>query len=142
MSGKSALQTTLPQLPQAPTLLVHNTYTTQQDVQWAEARNSDLYWCTCPQANLYIEGQLPNYENFAEAKMTIGTDSLASNHSLSIWDEVQTIQKHTSIDLNILLTWACKNGAEFMQLPQLGSFQEGKKPGVCLVNKKGVKCLH
>lgn len=141
VSGQSALQTALVQMPQTPTLLVHNTYTTQEDVQWAEAQNDHLFWCTCPQANLFIEGKLPNYQNFTNVKMTIGTDSLASNHTLSIWDEVKTIQKHSELDINTLLIWACKNGAEFLQLDNLGSFEKGKKPGVCWVNEAGVKRL-
>lgn len=137
VSGQSALQTTLPQMPKAPTLLVHNTYTTQADVQWAEAYNDQLYWCSCPQANLYIEGRLPNYANFADVKLTIGTDSLASNHGLSVWDELQTIRKHTDLELNTLLTWASKNGAEFLQLAHLGTFEKGKRPGVNLVGLDG-----
>lgn len=141
ISGQSALQTALVQMPQAPTLLVHNTYTTQEDVQWAEAQHDHLFWCTCPQANLYIEGRLPNYQNFTHVKMTIGTDSLASNHTLSVWDELQTIRKHTAIELNTLLVWACKNGAEFLQLAHLGTFEKGKRPGVNLVNGIGVKRL-
>jgi cytosine/adenosine deaminase-related metal-dependent hydrolase len=139
ISQQSALKTTLPKLAEVPTLLVHNTYTTAADVAWAAAENKQLYWCTCPQANLYIEGCLPNYANFKEVKMTIGTDSLASNHSLSIWEEVQTIREHTDIELNTLLTWACKNGAEFLQQPFLGSFEKGKRPGVNHIHQGKVK---
>ena len=113
ISGKSALKTTLPKLPKAPTLLVHNTYTSIDDVQWAESQKNNLYWCTCPNANLYIEGVLPNYNIFQYSKkMTIGTDSLASNYTLSIWDEVQTIRKYTRFayfvdfaKIQILLIW-------------------------------------
>lgn len=141
ISGKSALKTTLPKLPKAPTLLVHNTYTSIEDVRWAESQKNNLFWCTCPNANLYIEGVLPNYNIFQYSKMTIGTDSLASNYSLSVWDEVKTIQKHTKIDINTLLIWACKNGAEFLQLDNLGTFEKGKRPGVCCVNEVGVKRL-
>lgn len=142
VSGQSALQSTLGQMPQAPTLLVHNTYTSREDVKWAEAKNENLFWCTCPQANLYIEGRLPNYKNFEGAKMTIGTDSLASNHTLSVWDELHIIHKHSDIDLNTLLVWACKNGAEFLQQTHLGTFAKGKKPGVNCVTEKGVQKLH
>ena len=141
VSGLSALRTVLPKMPQASTLLVHNTYTSKEDVQWAELQHENLFWCTCPKANLFIEGRLPNYENFKGVKMTIGSDSLASNHTLSIWEEVQTVLKNTDLDLNTLLTWACKNGAEFLQLKDLGTFENGKKPGVNLVNEKGVKKL-
>jgi cytosine/adenosine deaminase-related metal-dependent hydrolase len=51
-----------------------------------------LYWCTCPKANLYIENQLPNYQQFVDAdvKMTIGTDSLASNDTLCILEEMKS----------------------------------------------------
>ena len=141
VSGLSSLRTVLPKMPQASTLLVHNTYTSKEDVQWAELQHENLFWCTCPKANLFIEGRLPNYENFKGVKMTIGSDSLASNHTLSIWEEVQTVLKNTDLDLNTLLTWACKNGAEFLQLKDLGTFENGKKPGVNLVNEKGVKKL-
>ena len=27
-----------------------------------------LYWCACPKANLYIENQLPNYQQFVDAQ--------------------------------------------------------------------------
>ena len=74
--------------------------------------------------------------------MTLGTDSLASNHTLSIWEEVQTILKNTDLDLNTLLTWACKNGAEFLQLKELGTFEKGKIPGVNLGHKNKVQRLY
>ena len=141
ISGKSALQTALPQMPKSPTLLVHNTYTSQADVQWAELQRENLFWCTCPKANLYIEGRLPNYENFKGVKMTIGTDSLASNNTLSIWEEVQTIREYSDLDLNSLLTWACKNGAEFLQLKDLGTLERGKRPGLNLVHNNKVQRL-
>ena len=73
--------------------------------------------------------------------MTIGTDSLASNHTLSIWEEAQTILNKTNLDLNTILTWACKNGADFLQLKDLGSFEKGKKPGVNLIHKNKVQRL-
>ena len=141
VSGMSALKTVLPKMPQASTLLVHNTYTSKADIQWAESQHENLFWCTCPKANLYIEGRLPNYKNFKGATMTIGTDSLASNHTLSIWEEVQTILNNTNLDLNTILIWACKNGADFLQLKDLGSFEKGKKPGVNLIHKNKVQRL-
>ena len=129
-TGKTALQTTLPLLPQVPTLLVHNTFTSNDDVHWALSNFSNLYWCTCPKANLYIENQLPNYQQFidAQVKMTIGTDSLASNDTLCILEEMKTIQSF--VPLHILIEWASKNGAEFLGLDALGSFQKGKMPGI------------
>jgi len=129
-TGKSALQSVLPLLPNSSILLVHNTYTKIQDIQFALSQPKNVYWCTCPKANLYIENALPNYQYFIDsnAKMTVGTDSLASNDTLSILEELKVIQPYASLEL--LVEWACKNGAEFLELDNLGSFQKGKSPGV------------
>ena len=133
-------------------LLVHNTYTTKEDIQWAHSQDSRLktqdfrhYWCTCPNANLYIENKLPDYEMFISenAQMTIGTDSYASNWSLSILDELKTIATDTPhIPLNTLLTWATKNGAEFLGFDkELGTIEKGKRPGLNLIKNVDLKNL-
>lgn len=141
-TGLNSLRTTFQKLPLSQKiLLVHNTFTSKEDLQWATSPNSplptpNLFWCTCPNANLYIENKLPNYDIFIEenASVTIGTDSLASNWSLSILDELKTITKHyPKIPLQTLLTWATKNGADFLGLNQLGTIEKGKKPGLNLL---------
>ena len=140
-TGKNSLRTTLPFLKHAfKLLLVHNTYTSKEDLKWTLSNISDLkssiYFCTCPNANIYIENRLPDYNIFIEtnARMTIGTDSLASNRGLSIMDEIKTISKHyPHIPLQTLITWATKNGAEFLGLPQLGTIEKGKRPGLNLL---------
>ena len=122
-------------------LLVHNTYSSQQDINLIEMNLDKAYWCTCPKANWFIERQLPNYKLWRKnnLKITLGTDSLASNQSLSILEEMKFIQKKIpEISTNELLLWACKNGAEFLALPNLGSFTPGFKPGVVLIkNTRG-----
>ena len=140
-TGQNALASTLPYLKDAKKiLLVHNTYTSKEDLLWIKSNVSNLisqiYFCTCPNANIYIENKLPNYALFIteNCKVTIGTDSLASNWSLSVLDELKTISKHhPEIELNTLLTWATKNGAEFLELNQLGTLEKGKKPGLNLL---------
>lgn len=134
--GVSSLQATLPKLPDSHVLLVHNTQTTAADVEFARARNKQLFWCLCPNANLYIENQLPdvNMLQAAGLSITLGTDSLASNHQLSILKEMQTLQLHKQVGLETLLKWATLNGAEFLGIDrQFGSFEPGKKPGVILL---------
>jgi len=134
VSGKSALQTTLAKMPkQAPIVLVHNTYTTKEDIDWAAAYHTQLYWCTCPKANLYIENSLPDYSIFDADKLCIGTDSLASNDSLSILEELKVVQESSDFDMNTLLKIACKNGAEALGFSILGTFEKGKIPGVNLI---------
>ena len=127
-------------------LLVHNTYTSTKDIALAEEMHDNLYWCFCPKANLYIENRLPNIIEFAKRglKCTIGTDSLASNDTLSIWEEIKTIQAHfPEIQLSTLIQWATINGAEFLGIEkELGSFEKGKRGVVNWLKGDGeVECL-
>lgn len=136
-TGLSSLKTTFPKLPSSlKTLLVHNTFTSKEDIEFATSINDNIYWCTCPNANLYIENKLPNYNLFIDknAKTTIGTDSLSSNWSLSVLDELKTIAKYNpEIPLQTMLLWATKNGADFLGFDQLGTIEKGKKPGLNLL---------
>lgn len=135
-NGKNSLRYHLPQLPQNNLILVHNTFTTQQDIVFAQEQHSFLYWCLCANANLYIENSLPDVamlSNFG-IKIVLGTDSLASNHQLSILAEMQTLQQYKKVPFEELLTWATINGAKALNIhQQFGSFQRGKKPGVNLI---------
>ncbi len=125
------------------TLLVHNTFTDNLDVEWAKQYNSTIYWAFCPNANLYIENNLPNFNHFKNEKCTIGTDSYASNWSLSILDELITISEHNPIiDLQTLIKWATYNGAEFLNFKNLGSFDKGKIPGVNLIENVNLDKLN
>ncbi len=115
-------------------LFVHNTFTTAEDIQAAKKWNPEVYWATCPNANLYIENRLPHYQTFIdnEAIMTIGTDSLSSNWQLSILEEMKTIARYQSaISFDTLLQWATLNGARALGLSDTyGSFEKGKAPGI------------
>lgn len=136
-TGKTSLQSYLPRLStEQKTLLVHNTFTSKEDVYFATALHPNLYWCLCPNANLYIENRLPDVNMLRDSgiKLTIGTDSLASNHKLSVFDELQTLERNFSIPLAELLRWACLNGAEFLGIAdRYGSLEKGKKPGINLM---------
>ncbi|MFA4870302.1 MAG: amidohydrolase family protein [Pedobacter sp.] len=137
-SGKTSLQSYLPLLsPKVKTLLVHNTYTSADDVDYAKSIHPNLYWCLCPNANLYIENNLPdvNMLRAADLKITIGTDSLASNKWLNILWEINLLQEKFAIPTEELLTWATLNGAEFLGIEErYGSLEEGKQPGINLIN--------
>lgn len=137
--GKSSLQTYLPLLSSAAkTLLVHNTFTSSQDLEFALETHSQLYWCLCPNANLYIENRLPDIELLTSAglNITLGTDSLGSNHQLSILAEMLTLQEKANVPFDALLRWATLNGAVFLGIDeQFGSFEPGKRPGINLIKE-------
>jgi aminodeoxyfutalosine deaminase len=119
--------------PIAKTLFVHNTLTDLDGIRAANRWSKDIFWATCPNANLYIENRLPNYKLFIDEGqcMTIGTDSLTSNWQLSIFEEIKTIQKYCSyVPLESTLKWATINGAKALGFEnELGSIELGKKPG-------------
>ncbi len=125
-------------------ILVHNTQTSQQEQAGIDSKRSDVYWCTCPHANKYIENQLPNIPTWIEnkSKICVGTDSLASNHGLSILEELKLIQEnYPQIELPQLLEFATLNGAKALKLEKvMGSLEKGKKPGILLLqNLKELK---
>jgi len=125
----------LQELVDKKVLLVHNTFAKKEDM-------SGNYYCTCPRANLYIENNLPDYSIFDTDKLCVGTDSLASNNSLSILDELIVIQNNSNFDLNTLLKISSKNGAKALGFEKLGTFRKGKVPGVNLIkNFDGYKFI-
>ena len=137
-TGLSALQSVLPVFKKAHHgILVHNSFTSAEDIQAVHAAMDNAFWCLCPNANQYIEQTMPPVEllRSEKARLVIGTDSYASNWSLNILDELKTIQQyHPQIPLAEMLGWATINGAEALQMDKhLGSFEKGKQPGVVLI---------
>lgn len=126
-------------------LLVHNTVSEQQDIDFVKQNFAHAFWCICPNANIYIEKRLPTIDLFRKnnCRITIGTDSLASNHQLSILEEIKTVQQYfPHIPLTELLCWSTLNGAELLGMEQnLGSFVKGKKPGIVLIENIDLRTL-
>ena len=132
---KSSLDYHLGQLPSnVNSVLVHNTMTKKEELLEANRLNQNLYWCACPNANRYIENRIPNIPMWLEsnAHVCIGTDSLASNHQLSILEELKLIQAHhPQVGLSSLLRVATISGANALNMEsELGSFKPGKRPGI------------
>jgi len=138
IKGLSSLQTICNYFPEAAhILLVHNVSTSPVDIEFAESLSGDIYWVSCPNSNLYIGNLLPDYDIFRSGmcKIALGTDSLASNVSLSIFDEILTIHSFfPGIPLEELIQWGTINGARALGLDtNFGSFEKGKNPGVVLL---------
>lgn len=137
--NKSSLMTYAPWIKKSNKIqFVHNTFTNQKDIHLTGRLGLKRYWCLCPQANLYIENTLPKLNLFhsINEKITIGTDSLASNHKLSILDELILIKKHyPEVSFLESIKWATFNGAEYLAIDkQFGSLEVGKKPGLVWVS--------
>ena len=147
-TGKNSLPSVLDKLPeQNNLLLVHNTFTSESDIQILKSNRdrATLFFVLCPNANLYISNTLPPVNLFREHGLNIclGTDSLASNSELSILSEMKILQENfPEIGLEELISWATLNGAKALGMNQtLGSFEKGKKPGVNLLLKTDLQKL-
>ncbi|HEX5001640.1 MAG TPA: amidohydrolase family protein [Bacteroidia bacterium] len=119
-------------------LFVHNTVATKEDLELI-SKNGLLnrsWMALCPKANQYIEGRLPDIPMLMDSgiRLTIGTDSLASNNSLNMLDELKTIHsEYPKINGADMLTWATRNGAQYFGWSDLGSFTKGNAPGCVLI---------
>lgn len=139
-TSKSSLQSWLPYFNQQQSiLLVHDTFTKEEDISFSQLStfNHQLSTVLCPNANHYIENQLPPIELLMKnnCNIAVGTDSYASNDQLMIIEELKTLQQHfPSLELTTLLQWATINGAKMLKMDDLlGSFEKGKKPGVVVI---------
>jgi len=152
-TGETSLRSCLPYFHKGQTMiLVHNVVTGEEDLRAAlggadagsgdaaggmSGGRPDLFFCLCPNANLYIGGLLPDVNRLVSrgCRIVVGTDSLASNHRLSLLEELKTLQlTFPRLGVTTLLQWATVNGAGALQLDgALGSFGSGKRPGVVLL---------
>jgi len=121
-------------------LLIHNTFIQKEDIDFAKENFKNTYYGLCPNANLYIENELPDVKTLQKLNIDIclGTDSFASNNSLSILEEIKTIQKNFDVSLEELIKWATINGAKALGMEKtIGSIEVGKKPGLVLLKGLG-----
>jgi cytosine/adenosine deaminase-related metal-dependent hydrolase len=112
-------------------LLVHGLEVEREDQELIAARGATL--CLCPRSNRWISGRLPDVPGYLEAgvRLCLGTDSLASNASLDLLEEV--VELSTSFpDLPIAgwLSAATENGASVMGFESLGRVEPGCSPGL------------
>jgi cytosine/adenosine deaminase-related metal-dependent hydrolase len=128
--------------PQHQLMLVHNVRLNIQDVKYIQEHRNvlpELFFCLCPNANLYIGNGLPDLDLLMQSGLPIvlGTDSLASNTQLSILDEMKVLKKHfPHIPTQQLLEWATYQGARALQLDAVyGSLEKGKSPGLVLCSE-------
>ena len=119
-------------------LLVHNVTLKQDDIDAAKKAFENVYWAICPLSNIFIHDALPPVPLMREngLKICLGTDSLSSNDDLDMMAELVCLHENFSdVPMAELFRWASRNGAEFLGKENvLGSFAEGRRPGIVLVN--------
>jgi cytosine/adenosine deaminase-related metal-dependent hydrolase len=115
-------------------MLIHDCLVTEEDIDKIMSHfTARVTWVLCPHSNRYITGLRPPVELLRRKglNVAIGTDSLASNHSL---DMVAELHELSGVPLADLLHWATLGGATALGYDTfLGSFERGKHPGVALL---------
>jgi cytosine/adenosine deaminase-related metal-dependent hydrolase len=114
-------------------LLVHNCCVGRDDVRLIESHFDSVGWVLCPRSNDYISRLQPPVSMLREegVRICIGTDSLASNDSLSMMAEMRALGH---IPLREVARWATINGAEALGVEaDKGSVERGKHSGIVLL---------
>ena len=117
-------------------ILVHNTFADRFTIRRIKERGN-LFWCLCPNSNIYIENKIPPLDMMIEegCEIVIGTDSLASNSNLGILEELKTLQiSFPELLIEDLVQWGTINGAKALKEEErFGTIETGKKPGLLLL---------
>jgi cytosine/adenosine deaminase-related metal-dependent hydrolase len=117
-------------------ILVHNIFADINTIRKISKRKN-LYWCLCPNSNICIENEIPPLDLLIKegCEIVIGTDSLASNKVLNIFEEIKTLQLNfPSVSIEELVLWATLNGARALgESDKFGKIEAGKKPGLVLI---------
>ncbi|MCD4742792.1 MAG: amidohydrolase family protein [Desulfobacteraceae bacterium] len=110
------------------TLMVHVLNPDNKDFEIIAESGAKV--CICPRSNMNLHGKLPNLEKMLDIgiKPALGTDSLASCDSLSIFDEMHYIvQNYNNIKPSILIAIATQYGADALGIgDHTGSLEPGK----------------
>ena len=110
------------------TLMVHVLNADDKDFELIKKSGAKV--CVCPRSNKNLHGKLPDIAKMLRIgiKPAIGTDSLASCDSLSVFDEMKYIKKNfKKINPEILIAMATLYGADALGMGKYaGSLEKGK----------------
>jgi cytosine/adenosine deaminase-related metal-dependent hydrolase len=134
-AAKDAVSHVTEALPhQADMLFVHNVELSHPDFVALATGWPRAWFVLCPRANWYIHRRLPMVPALAahSDRFCLGTDSLASNHSLDLAEEVAfLLTAFPQLDLHRVIRWATTHGAAALGVAdRLGQFRLGTRPGV------------
>nr|WP_287411775.1 amidohydrolase family protein [Pseudodesulfovibrio sp.] len=121
------------------TLAVHCVKVSDEDIE--TVRQSGATVCLCPRSNEFIGvGRAPWEKWLASGTpLCLGTDSLASNHDLDLWNEAVYLKQNFDgeLSLNDVLTMMTRNPARIMGAEHiLGTLEPGKVAAFAKVPEK------
>jgi cytosine/adenosine deaminase-related metal-dependent hydrolase len=109
-------------------LAVHLLEITSKEM--AEVAQTGAHVCLCPRSNWALHRKLPDIEGFLKLGIqpAIGTDSLASTPTLSLFDEMRFIHEHfPNLEPDVILQMGTVNGGRAMDYPNMGTLRPGNQ---------------
>jgi aminodeoxyfutalosine deaminase len=117
-------------------LVVHGVHLTDDGLE--RLRGAGAVLVTCPRSNLWVGAGAPRLAHFYAARLpvAIGTDSLASVATLSLFDELAEMRRLApEVAAGTLLASATRIGAEALGFGKdYGTIAPGKRPGLVAVS--------
>lgn len=113
-------------------LLIHCNYLTDEEISTIKYSGASVAFC--PRSHHFFGHTNHPFQKLLDAGINVGlgTDSLASNDTLSILDEMKFLSLHHSIPPKTLLTMATLNGAKALGLESnTGQIKEGFQADIC-----------
>lgn len=109
------------------TLAVHCTQCNEDDADLIAA--SGTWVCLCPRSNMVIGEGTPPVRLFIEKGVGLccGTDSLASNLDLDLWNEARSLRDMADLPGTALLRMLTVNGAAALGLFASGTLEPGSR---------------
>ncbi|MGI6655490.1 MAG: amidohydrolase family protein [Desulfobulbus sp.] len=121
------------------TLCVHTLHVTDEEMRMLAGEGVQV--CLCPGSNRFLRtGVAPVERLLAHGiRPALGTDSLASNPQLSLWEEMRILaEEHPGVDPAAIFAMATRHGAEALGLGhRLGTLDGGKEADILAVALAG-----
>jgi cytosine/adenosine deaminase-related metal-dependent hydrolase len=113
-------------------LLIHCNYITDEEISLIKSSGASVAFC--PRSHRFFGHTNHPVRKLLDAGINVGlgTDSLASNDTLSILDEMKFLFLHYAISPKNLLAMATLNGAKALGLEsKVGQIKEGFEADLC-----------
>lgn len=134
--GRNATLQLLHRLAQAPrTLIVHGNDLRNDEIDFV-AKHQNLTVVYCPRTHAYFDHPPHPVSKLLAVgvRVALGTDSLASNPDLSLWNEVQWLLAHRQdIPWQSVLEMATIHGADALARRDIGRIQCGAKASLLTI---------
>ena len=114
------------------TLLIHCNYLTEEEIQLLHASGASVAFC--PKSHHFFGHKNHPLPKLLEKGINVGlgTDSLASNDTLDILEEMKFLYTHYSLSPKALFSIATKNGAKALGMETtIGQLKEGFEADMC-----------